>query len=38
MFDALRPGAQVEHLWLAALVIALIGTAGLLMLVLGIAH
>ena len=30
MFDALRPGAQVEHLWLAALVIALIGTAGLL--------
>jgi hypothetical protein len=38
MFDALRPGAQVEHLWLAALVIALIGTAGLLMLALGIAH
>ena len=30
MFDALRPGEQVEHLWLAALVSALIGTAGLL--------
>jgi|tagenome__1003787_1003787.scaffolds.fasta_scaffold19807933_2 hypothetical protein len=34
MFDALRPGAQVEHLWLAALVMALIGTAGLLALAL----
>ena len=34
MFDALRPGAQVEHLWLAVLVIALIGTAGLLALAL----
>jgi len=36
MFDALRPGGQVEHLWLAVLMIALIGTAGLFLL--AIAH
>jgi hypothetical protein len=34
MFDAFKPGAPVEHPWLAALVLALIGTAGLLALAL----
>ena len=33
MFDGLRPGAPVENVWLTALVMTLIGLAGLLALI-----
>ena len=32
MFDGLRPGAAVENVWLTALVMTLLGIAGLLAL------